>query len=117
MDENSKFINNDYTDKGTDILRNGKVTNGLIRGFRMYNSNNLPYVNNGPATSSSTGSEHSYGVIMAGHTGAVATAQQINKTETFRSPSTFADIVRGMQLYGRKILRPESIVTAVYNTA
>ena len=48
MDENSKFINNDYTDKGTDILRNGKVTNGLIRGFRMYNSNNLPYVQNGP---------------------------------------------------------------------
>tara|TARA_B100001113_G_scaffold310428_2_gene273630 strand:+ start:661 stop:1758 length:1098 start_codon:yes stop_codon:yes gene_type:complete len=117
MDENSKFINNDYTDKGTDILRNGKVTNGLIRGFRMYKSNNLPYDQNGPGHTSSTGSEHSYGVIIAGHNSAVATAQQINKTETFRSPNTFSDIVRGLQLYGRKILRPESIVTAIYNTA
>jgi hypothetical protein len=38
----------------------------------------------------------------------VATAQQINKTETYRDPDSFADIVRGMHLYGRKILRPEA---------
>ena len=117
MDENSKFINNDYTDKGTDVLRNGKITNGLIRGFRMYKSNNLPYVNNGPGASSATGSEHSYGVIMAGHDSSVATATQINKVETFRSPTQFSDIVRGMNLYGRKILRPEALISAVYNTA
>ena len=48
---------------------------------------------------------------------AVATAQQINKTETYRDPDSFADIVRGMHLYGRKILRPEAIVTAKYNVA
>ena len=28
-----------------------------------------------------------------------------------------ADIIRGMHLYGRKILRPEAIVTAKYNVA
>ena len=48
---------------------------------------------------------------------AVATAEQINKTESYRDPDSFADIVRGMHLYGRKILRPEAIVTAKYNAA
>jgi hypothetical protein len=56
-------------------------------------------------------------VIVAGHDSAVATAEQINKTETYRDPDSFADIVRGMHLYGRKILRPEAIATAKYNLA
>ena len=42
----------------------------------------------------------------------LATAEQINKTETYRDPDSFADIVRGMHLYGRKILRPEALVNA-----
>ena len=58
-----------------------------------------------------------YGVIVAGHDSAVATAEQINKTETYRDPDSFADIVRGMHLYGRKILRPEALVNAKYNLA
>ena len=116
MDENSKFINNDFTSSGTDILRNGRVTDGLIRGFRMYKSNNLPYLGTGPGTAATAGSEANFGVIVAGHDSAVASAQQLSKTETFRSPTTFADQVRGMQLYGRKILRPEAIMTAVYNS-
>jgi len=58
-----------------------------------------------------------YGVIVAGHDSAVATAEQINKTETYRDPDSFADICRGMHLYGRKILRPEALVTAKYNLA
>ncbi len=55
-----------------------------------------------------------YGVIVAGHSSSVATAEQINKTETYRDPDSFADIVRGMHLYGRKILRPEGLVNAKY---
>ena len=58
-----------------------------------------------------------FGVIVAGHDSAIATAEQINKTETYRDPDSFADIVRGMQVYGSKILRPEAIVTAKYNAA
>jgi hypothetical protein len=54
-------------------------------------------------------------VIVAGHSSAVATAEQINKTETYRDPDSFADIVRGMHLYGRKVLRPEALVNAIYN--
>jgi len=119
MDENSKFINNDYAggqDAG-DGLRNGRLGSNLIRGFRVYKSNNLPYVGTGPDTTASAGSEDNFGVIVAGHDSAIASAQQLSKTETFRSPDTFSDIVRGMQLYGRKILRPEAIFTANYNVA
>ena len=66
----------------------------------------------GAGTTGSANQNTNYGVIVAGHDSAVATAEQINKTETYRDPDSFADIVRGMHLYGRKILRPEAIVTA-----
>lgn len=115
MDENSKFVNADFG--GGDEIRNGRVGEGLIRGFRIYKSNNLPYEGTGAGTTLSTGSETNFGVIVAGHDSAVATAQQLAKTESFRDPNTFADKVRGMQLYGRKILRPEALFTANYNVA
>jgi hypothetical protein len=119
MDENSKLINNDFA-AGQDaggILRNGRVASGLIRGFRVYKSNNLPFLGTGPGTIAANGSGTDFGIVVAGHDSAVATAQQINKTETYRDPDSFADIVRGMQLYGRKILRSEALVTAAYNVA
>ena len=114
MDENSKLINRDFG--GGDELRNGRMP-GTIRGFRVYKSNNLPYLGGGTDTTASAGSEAGFGIIVAGHDSAVATAEQIAKTESFRSPETFADIVRGMQLYGRKILRSEALFTAAVNLA
>ena len=115
MDENSKFVSSDFG--GGEELRNGRVGDGLVRGFRVYKSNNLPYVGTGAGTVLSTGSETNFGVIVAGHNSAVATAQQLNKVETYRDTASFADICRGMQLYGRKILRPEALITANYNVA
>ena len=114
MDENSKLINRDFG--GGEELRNGRMP-GTIRGFRVYKSNNLPYLGTGTDTTLSTGSETNFGIVVAGHDSAVATAEQIAKTESFRSPDTFADIVRGMQLYGRKILRSEALFTAAVNLA
>jgi hypothetical protein len=114
MDEDSKLINGDFGGDGE--LRNGRMP-GTIRGFRIYKSNNLPFVGTGAGTTAASGSETNFGVIVAGHDSAVATAEQIAKTESFRSPDTFADIVRGMQLYGRKVLRPEGLFTANYNLA
>ena len=115
MDENSKFVSSDFG--GGEELRNGRVGDGLVRGFKVYKSNNLPYVGTGAGTVLSTGSETNFGTIVAGHKSALATAQQLNKTESYRDTASFADIVRGMQLYGRKILRPEAIITANYNVA
>ena len=100
-DEDSRFMNGDYGDSGG--LRNGLVINNF-HGFRMYVSSNLPAVGTGPGTSGSSNQNANFGVIVAGHDSAVATAEQINKTETYRDPDSFADIVRGMHLYGRKIL-------------
>lgn len=112
-DEDSRLFNSDFGGAG---LQNGLVLNNL-HGFRVYVSNNLPKVGTGPAVGSATLQDDNFGVIVAGHDSAVATAQQINKTESYRDPDSFADIVRGMHLYGRKILRPEGIAVARYATA
>ena len=112
-DEDSRLLNSDFGGSG---LQNGLVARSL-HGFNVYISNNLPSVGTGSATTGSANQNTNYGVIVAGHSSAVATAQQITKTESYRDPDSFADIVRGMHLYGRKILRPEAIVTAKYNTA
>ena len=113
-DEDSRLLNADYGESGA--LRNGLVLSNL-HGFRVYSSSNLPSVGTGSGTTGSANQNTNYGAIVAGHDSAVATAEQINKTETYRDPDSFADIVRGMHLYGRKILRPEAIVTAKYNAA
>lgn len=113
MDENSKFMNADFQD--TEQLSNGKVMSAKVRGFRLYASNNLPTFGTGPGTADTDGSATNYGVIIAGIDSAVATAEQLNKVERFRSPFGFSDIVRGMHMYGRKILRPTGLVRAVYN--
>ncbi len=114
QDEDSKLLSSDYSEV-KNVLRNGRVASGMIRGFQVYKSNNLPIFGTGPGTNDADGSDTNYGVIVAGHRSAVSTAEQISKTESFRDPDSFADIVRGMHLYGRKILRPESLVVATYN--
>ena len=108
-DEDSRLLNGDFGGSG---LQNGLILNN-VHGFKVYMSNNLPSVGTGPSTTGGTNASN-YGVIVAGHMSAVASAEQINKTETYRDPVSFADIVRGMHLYGRKILRPEAISTARY---
>jgi hypothetical protein len=112
-DEDARVLNADFGGTG---LMNGLVLNNL-HGFRVYVSNNLPYLGTGAGTTGTTAQETNFGVIVAGQDEAVASAEQINKVENYRDPDSFADIVRGMHLYGRKILRPEAIVTANYNAA
>ena len=107
------MLNSDFGGSG---LQNGLIINNL-HGFKVYVSNNLPSVGGGPSTSGTANQNTDFGVIVAGHGSAVATAQQVSKTESYRDPDSFADIVRGMHLYGRKILRPEGLVTAKYNVA
>ena len=112
-DEDSRLLNGDFGGSG---LQNGLVLNNL-HGFKIFVSNNLPQIGGGAGTSGTANQNTDYGVIVAGHESAVATAEQITKTESYRDPDSFADIVRGMHLYGRKILRPEGIATAKWNVA
>jgi hypothetical protein len=112
-DEDSRMLNGDFGGAG---LQNGLVLNN-IHGFRVYVSNSLPAKGTGAGTSGTTAQDANYGVVLAGQDEAVASAEQINKVENYRDPDSFADIVRGMHLYGRKILRPEALITARYNAA
>ena len=42
-----------------------------------------------------------------------ATASHIAKTEVVRSTESFSDVVRGLHVFGRKVLRPEAMCRAV----
>ena len=55
-------------------------------------------------------------VVLAGHMSSTATASHIAKTEVVRSTETFSDIVRGLHVFGRKVIRPEAIVQGVIKT-
>lgn len=103
MLEDSKVMGVDFTGDGTSILRNGKITEGVLRGFRLYTSNNMP--------AAATASVYQ---LLAGHNSAVATANAINKTEVMRSEDFFGDKVRGMHMYGKKTLRDEALVKSFY---
>jgi hypothetical protein len=84
----------------TDALRNGFV--GRAAGFNIVQSNNTP---------NPTGDDN---VIQAGVNAAISFAEQINKTEAYRPESSFSDAVKGLALYGAKLVRPDgiAIVTA-----
>ena len=97
----SKLMSVDFN-AGQGSIRNGLVSSGKLRGFDMYKSNNV--------AAASTAS----GKILAGHISSTATAQTIISTEVLRDPSSFGDIVRGLHVYGAKVLRPEALVSAFY---
>lgn len=44
------------------------------------------------------------------HQSAVGFASVIDETETLRDPSSFSDIVRGLHVYGAKVVRPTGVV-------
>jgi hypothetical protein len=113
-DEDSRFHNSDFGPNGS--LRSGGVPM-TICGFRVYVTENAPSVGSGSGTTGTANQNTNYGVLVAGHDASVAFAQQISKTESLRDTDGFADIVRGMQVYGRKIIKPEGIVTAKFNLA
>jgi P22 coat protein - gene protein 5 len=113
-DEDSRLFNADTSDKGG--LRNGTIGR-KIQGFEVYMSNSLPRVGTGPTTVLATPQNVNYGVLVAGHSSSVASAENLVKTENFRSQEKFSDVVRGLHVYGRKILRPEGIVTVKWNLA
>ena len=102
----SKLMSVDYN-QGDGGLRNGLVASGQLRGFKLYKSNNLP---SWTGTGSYSGTSDQY--VIAGHMSAVSTASALTKVETVRDTTTFADIVRGLHVWGRKVLRPEGLAVA-----
>ncbi|MEU0133394.1 P22 phage major capsid protein family protein [Streptomyces sp. NPDC006296] len=98
----SRFIK--VNESGTDAgLRNGMV--GRAAGFDIYESNNIP----NPAGDTQ--------VVTAGTNAAITFAEQINKTEAYRPESSFSDAVKGLALYGAKVVRPDHLAAAFINPA
>jgi N4-gp56 family major capsid protein len=94
----ARFIKVNESGTG-DGLRNGHV--GRAAGFDIMLSNNAP---------NTTASEYA---TIAGNSRAISFAEQINKTEAYRPQSAFEDAIKGLALYGAKLVRPDSLASAL----
>jgi len=94
---NSKLMS-DTTGNATP-LRNGKVLSGKIMNMDVYMTNNF-------AASSTS----NFFKVLGGHMSSTATANHIAKIEVIRHPESFSDVVRGLHVFGRKVLRDNALV-------
>ncbi len=100
-------------DGSASSMRNGMVTDRPLFGFRLYSTNAIA-VSSGSAASHTFGSAGSNEyALLYGHQSAVATANHIAKTELIRDPDSFSDIVRGLHVFGRKVLRSDAVYSGV----
>ena len=93
----SKLLDASVTGDAASPLRNGQVMAGQIQGFKLYMTNNFAALSG-----------------LFGHMSSTATANQIAKTEVVRDPDSFSDIVRGLHVFGRKVLRTEALVKGTF---
>ncbi len=82
-------------------LRNGQV--GEAAGFTVLKSNNVP---------NDSGTKYK---IIAGHPMAWSFAEQILKVEAYRPHNRFADAVKGLHVYGAKLVRSSAIAVLTAN--
>lgn len=76
------------------VLSNGVV--GKVAGFEIRESNNVPV----------SASKYS---ILAGTQQAITFAGQIAEIETYRPEKSFSDAVKGLYVYGAKVVEPNAI--------
>lgn len=96
--EDDKFVNT-AADASQMHLREGWV--GRAVGLNIFESNNAPLV---------TGDDYA---VMAGTDRAITFASQLTKTEALRSEQRFADRMRGLYVYGAKVMRPDGLATLI----
>ena len=80
------------------VLRNGRL--GTIDRFTVYTSNNLP-VTSGETT------------VFAGHPSCLAFASQITENDTLPNPDSFGQLIRGLQVFGYKTVKPEGLTEGI----
>ncbi len=100
VDNNSGIGQVQITGDGTSPVRNGKI--GMIDRFETYVSNLLP-------------SGAGYRYIFAGHRSALTLASQVTKVETLRNPTDFGELVRGLNVYGKMVVKPEHFAQLIAN--
>lgn len=109
------------TGDATSPIRNGLI--GRIDRFDIYVSNQLPFAaaaavvwtsgDGSEITVSATTNAARRRALLAGQTTAIAFASQMAKTETLRNPNDFGDLVRGLNIFGHRVVKPEALVLAV----
>jgi hypothetical protein len=93
MIKKSDLRNASISGDGTSLLRNGRL--GMIDRFTIYSSNLLPTAVEGSATATR---------MFAGHPHGLTFASQISKVQTLTSESSFSTLLRGLQVYGSKVI-------------
>ena len=91
----------------TSMLRNGRL--GQVDRFTIYVSNLLP---KGPVTGPPALAAGEW-VMYAGHPHGLTFASQVSKVETLRSEFTFGQILRGLQVFGYKVLDGIALTQAI----
>ena len=81
-------------------LRNGRV--GRLDRFTIYRSNLL----------TETDADTDYFNVIAGHSAGLAWASQIVEMEELQNPWDFGSLMRGLCVYGYKVIEPKYIVHA-----
>ena len=86
----------------TSIMRNGLV--GMVDRFMLYLSNNIVGITEGTATLYKP---------IGGHSSGLTFAAQMTKMETLPNPDTFGQLVRGLNVYGYKVVEGKYLTTGV----
>jgi hypothetical protein len=96
------------TGDGESVLRNGRL--GRIDNFTLYRSNCLPKVADVVASKVCT-------YVYAVHKSAVAFATQLVENETLPNPNDFGTLMRGLQVYGRKVINGVGLAEGYFTPA
>lgn len=97
--KDSRFIASG-DESGVGVRTNGMI--GSAAGFSLRKSNNAPA---GPGAGAGK-------LVIAGYSGAVTYAEQIAKVEGFKMEKRFNEAVKGLHLYGSKVVRPTGLAAA-----
>ena len=98
--KDARFVANG-TPENMSNIRNG--VSGTIAGFTVMTSNNVP---------NTAGTLYK---LLFGVSGAITFAEQIRKVEGYRPEKRFADAMKGLHLYGAKVIRPEMLGVVTIN--
>lgn len=100
--KDSRFVGNG-TDYNKALIEGGEV--GVAAGFRIFLSNNVP---------NTEGTKYK---ILGGTNAAGSYAEQILKTEAYRPEKRFSDAVKGLHVYGGKVVQPKCLSVLTANKA
>lgn len=109
-----------FSGDASSTIRTGKI--GMLDRFTVYVSNLLPKgavdkaLVSGltdPASGGADAGTAARRTMIAGTKHACSFAMTISKTEPLRNQTDFGDIVRGLAVYGRKVVKDDALVTAL----